>query len=44
VQVSGELEAAAWFTREQINSGQTLVPPSHAISYRLISAWLKGHE
>jgi len=44
VQVGAELEAAAWFTREQINSGQTLVPPSHAISYRLISAWLKGHE
>ena len=44
VRVSGELEAAAWFTREQINSGQTLVPPSHAISYRLISAWLKGDE
>jgi NAD+ diphosphatase len=44
VQVSGELEAAAWFTREQIKSGQTLVPPSHAISYRLISAWLEGHE
>ena len=44
VRVSGELEAAAWFTREQIKSGQTLVPPSHAISYRLISAWLEGHE
>jgi NAD+ diphosphatase len=44
VQVSGELEAAGWFTREQINSGQTLVPPSHSISYRLISAWLNGHE
>ena len=42
VQVSGELEAAAWFTREQIESGATLVPPSHAISYRLISAWLEG--
>jgi NAD+ diphosphatase len=42
VQVSGELESAAWFTREQIESGGTLVPPSHAISYRLISAWLKG--
>jgi NAD+ diphosphatase len=40
VQVSGELEAAGWFTREDINSGQTLVPPSHSISYRLISAWL----
>jgi NAD+ diphosphatase len=44
VQVSGELEDAAWFTREQIESGATLVPPSHAISYRLISAWLKGGE
>jgi NAD+ diphosphatase len=42
VRVSGELEAAAWFTREQINSGQTVVPPSHAISYRLISAWLNS--
>jgi len=44
VQVTGELEAAAWFTREQIESGGTMVPPSHAISYRLISAWLKGRE
>jgi NAD+ diphosphatase len=44
VQVDGELEAAGWFTREQVNSGETLVPPSHSISYRLISAWLKGHE
>jgi NAD+ diphosphatase len=44
VQVSGELEDAAWFTREQIESGATLVPPSHAISYRLISAWLKAEE
>jgi len=44
VRVSGELEAAAWFTREQIESGGTMVPPSHAISYRLISAWLNGRE
>jgi NAD+ diphosphatase len=42
VQVSGELEAAGWFTREQIESGVALVPPSHSISYRLISTWLKG--
>jgi len=42
VQVSGELEDAAWFTREQIESGAVLRPPSHSISYRLISAWLKG--
>jgi NAD+ diphosphatase len=43
VRVSGELEAAAWFTREEILSGGTMVPPSHAISYRLISAWLNEH-
>jgi NAD+ diphosphatase len=42
VKVSHELEAAAWFTREQIESGAALVPPSHAISFRLISAWLKA--
>jgi NAD+ diphosphatase len=42
VRVSGELEAAGWFTREQIESGVALVPPSHSISYRLISTWLKG--
>jgi NAD+ diphosphatase len=42
VRVSGELEAAGWFTREQIESGAALVPPSHSISYRLISTWLKG--
>jgi NAD+ diphosphatase len=44
VRVNGELEAAAWFTREEIQSGATRVPPSHAISYRLISAWLKGGQ
>jgi NAD+ diphosphatase len=44
VRVSGELEAAAWFAREQITSGEILVPPSHAISYRLISAWLESNE
>jgi NAD+ diphosphatase len=42
VRVSGELEAAAWFTREEIESGAALVPPNHSISYRLISAWMKG--
>jgi NAD+ diphosphatase len=42
VRVSGELESAAWFTREEIESGGTMVPPSHAISYRLIAEWLKG--
>jgi NAD+ diphosphatase len=42
VKIGQELEAAAWFTREQIQSGAALVPPSHSISYRLISAWLEG--
>jgi NAD+ diphosphatase len=42
VQVGPELEAAGWFTRGDIESGATLVPPSHSISYQLISAWLKG--
>jgi NAD+ diphosphatase len=37
-----ELEDAQWFTREQIRSeGLPLVPPSHSISYRLISTWLE---
>jgi len=42
VQVSGELEDARWFTREQIESGAPILPPSHSISFRLISTWLKG--
>lgn len=42
VRVNGELEAAAWFTRQQIESGAVLMPPSHSISYRLISTWMKG--
>ena len=42
VLVGPELEAAGWFTRRDIESGATLVPPSHSISYQLISAWMKG--
>jgi len=42
VRVGAELEAAGWFTRKDIESGGTLLPPSHSISYQLISAWLKG--
>jgi NAD+ diphosphatase len=44
VRVTGELEAASWFTRQEIESGAALVPPSHAISYRLIAAWLHGRR
>ena len=40
VRVTGELEAADWFTRGQIESGAVRLPPSHAISHRLIAAWL----
>jgi NAD+ diphosphatase len=43
IRLGSELEDAQWFTREQIRSeGVPLVPPSHAISYRLISSWLES--
>jgi NAD+ diphosphatase len=42
VSVSGELEDARWFTRAQLTSGEALAPPSHSISWRLISGWLEG--
>ena len=42
VRVSGELEDARWFTRAQLASGEALAPPSHSISWRLISGWLEG--
>jgi len=42
ITVGSELEDAQWFTREQIRSdGLPWVPPSHSISYRLISTWLE---
>ena len=42
VRVSGELEDARWYTREEITSGQALAPPTQSISWRLIETWLKG--
>jgi NAD+ diphosphatase len=42
IQVGGELEDARWFTRSEINAGAAGLPPSHSISYRLISNWLAG--
>jgi len=39
VRVNGELEEARWFTREEIASGTPLLPPAHAISFRLIASW-----
>lgn len=41
VRVTGELEDARWFTRAQLAAGEALVPPTHSISWRLISGWLE---
>jgi NAD+ diphosphatase len=42
VRLSGELEDARWFTREQLHAGEALAPPTQSISWRLIEGWLKG--
>jgi NAD+ diphosphatase len=42
VQVSGELEDARWFTREELLGGPPVLPPSQSISYRLITTWLNN--
>ena len=42
VRLGGELEDARWFTREQVQSGEALAPPTQSISWRLIESWLKG--
>ena len=40
-----ELEDARWFTRAEIRSeGIPYVPPSHSISYRLISTWVEAER
>lgn len=39
IRLNGELEDARWFTPEEILA-QRVMPPSHSISYRLISDWL----
>lgn len=44
VHVGGELEDARWFTRAQLQAGEALAPPSHSISWRLISSWLEGRS
>jgi NAD+ diphosphatase len=43
VRIGGELEDARWFTRAQLAAGEALAPPSHSISWRLISSWLEEH-
>jgi NAD+ diphosphatase len=40
IQIGGELEDIRWFTRAEIKAGAAGLPPSHSISYRLISTWL----
>ena len=42
IRLNGELEDAAWFSRDDLASGRILLPPPHAIAHRLISAWLHG--
>jgi NAD+ diphosphatase len=45
IQIGEELEDARWFTRAEIRSdGLPLTPPSHSISYRLISTWLESER
>ena len=45
IRLGTELEDARWFTREEIRSdGSAMVPPSHSISYRLISTWLEAER
>jgi NAD+ diphosphatase len=45
IRTGDELEDARWFTRAEIRSdGLPLVPPSHSISYRLISTWLESER
>jgi NAD+ diphosphatase len=41
VRVTGELEDARWFTREELLDNPPLLPPSQSISYRLITTWLR---
>jgi NAD+ diphosphatase len=42
VELGGELEDARWFTRAELAAGTPLLPPPHAISYRLIASWYDG--
>jgi NAD+ diphosphatase len=41
IQPGDELEHARWFTRAELRSGEVPLPPSRAISFRLIEDWLK---
>jgi NAD+ diphosphatase len=39
IRVTGELDDARWFSREEIANGRSLLPPPHSISFRLIAHW-----
>ncbi len=39
IEVGGELEDVRWFSRAELAAGTPLLPPVHAISYRLIARW-----
>jgi NAD+ diphosphatase len=43
VHVGGELEDARWFTRAEMLGNPPMLPPSQAISYRLIRTWLDAN-
>jgi|HubBroStandDraft_1064217.scaffolds.fasta_scaffold01007_13 NAD+ diphosphatase len=44
VRVGVELEDVRWVTRTQVRSGEVLAPPTHSISWRLISGWLEDAQ
>jgi NAD+ diphosphatase len=44
VRVTGELEDARWFTREELLKNPPVMPPSQSISYRLITTWIRHPE
>jgi NAD+ diphosphatase len=41
VRVTGELEDARWFSREELEHGTAVLPTRQSISYRLIHEWLE---
>jgi NAD+ diphosphatase len=44
IRVGRELDDVRWFTREELASGTPLLPPAHAISFRLIAAWFDARS
>ncbi|MGB6449625.1 MAG: NAD(+) diphosphatase [Steroidobacteraceae bacterium] len=44
IRVGRELDDVRWFTREELASGTPLLPPAHAISFRLIATWFDARS